>query len=139
MPGGPPKGGKLADGIPGKSIEGFEFGPLIFGFWWPLGTEGAATEFFHNRGFGASWKFLSSSLRTRLGKKCPALAFLRFSNLRSSTNVIMAILNNSKSTNTDPTPKTEPLTQSSACSSRNFVPYAKTAKTQEQLKVQAAR
>lgn len=55
MPAGP-KGGKLLPAGNGMlSIGGLPGGGPIFGlFVKPFGTDGAATEFFHRRGFGAS-------------------------------------------------------------------------------------
>jgi hypothetical protein len=107
-------------------------------FVWPLGTADGLTAFLKSLGLGASWKCLSSSLFTLLGKKCPALAFLRFSNLRNSTSVIIPHRKNSKSASTRHRPMIEPNTQRSACLSLNFVPYVKTMKMAEHTKTQQA-
>mmetsp|Transcript_111200 Transcript_111200/g.346595 ORF Transcript_111200/g.346595 Transcript_111200/m.346595 type:complete len:250 (+) Transcript_111200:907-1656(+) len=74
----------------------------------PLGTAEDARARFRSRGGISSWNLLSLSLFTRRGRKCPSLAFFRFSNFRSSTSVIMTMRKNSSNTRTRARPIRDP-------------------------------
>jgi hypothetical protein len=116
MPGGrEPCEGGISDGRK-LGLDGFGIGA-------PFGTAGAATARFQSLGGGAAWYLSSSSLLTRLGRKCPAFDFLRFSYLRSSTKVIMTMRKTSSNPRIMPNPISEPFTQYSSCHAWNFTPY----------------